>query len=66
MQVKRGSTKGFDSIFAGPKRIFVRAELYSVLRTLDMRRAPLIRLNLHNPWLRSYRHGLSLQIPTSV
>ena len=66
MQVKRCPTKGLDRTFAGPERILVRAELYSILRTLDMRRAALIRLNLHNPWLRSYRHGLILHIQALV
>jgi len=52
MQIIGRAAIGFDGGRAGPQRVFVRAEFDHIIKARDMRRTPLIKVNLHNARLR--------------
>ena len=52
MQIIGRAAVGFDGGRAGPQRVFVRAEFDHIIKARDMRRTPLIKVNLHNARLR--------------
>ena len=52
MQIVGGAAIGLNGSGAWPQRVLIRAELDHVIKARDMRRTPLIQVDLHNARLR--------------